>query len=111
MSRRQTSKATVRPPTAVDGTIEGPHSNPIVEGEIVTMAALAARFGFINSRAARDFCQKHGVPYRRDGKRNWVYVADVSRAIARMPPHGAARGPRAAAAMTAVEAMTLKGRR
>lgn len=111
MSRRPTSKTTVRPPTAVEGTIEGTHSNPIVDGEIVTMEALAVRFGMRNARAARDRCRKHGVPYRRDGQISWVVVADFSRALLRMPTHSAARGPRAAAALAAVAAMKLKARR
>lgn len=31
------------------------------------------------ARAARDWCQSRGVPYRRDGKVNWVRIQDVQR--------------------------------
>jgi hypothetical protein len=111
MSRRPTSRATVRPTTPADGAIRGLPSNPIVDGDVVTMAALAPRLGKNNPRAVRDWCQTRGVPYRRDGKHNWVVVADIYRAIARMPQRCAVQGSRDAAAMAAVAAMKLTGRR
>lgn len=37
-----------------------------------TMESIAEEFGFKNARAARDWCKRRGVPYRRDGKFNWV---------------------------------------
>lgn len=76
----------------------------------ITTAALAQVLGKANARAARDWCQRHRIPYRRDGKHNWVRLADVKRVLDNLPVHGASRSqPRDEAASTAVAALT--GRR
>lgn len=51
----------------------------------ITMTGLAPRLGFANARTVRDWCRKRGVPYRRDGKLNWVRIADFEAAMARLP--------------------------
>lgn len=66
--------------------------SPIAALGVVTMAALAPLLGKDTARAVRDWCQRHEVPYRRDGKHNWVSVADVRAAIARLPLRPAAIG-------------------
>lgn len=77
---------------------------------LITTAALAPVLGKANARAARDWCSRHGIPYRRDGKHNWVLLRDVKRVLDNLPVHGGAhRPPREYAATTAVAALT--GRR
>lgn len=76
----------------------------------ITTAALARVLGKGNARAARDWCQRHQIPYRRDGKHNWVRVADVKRVLDNLPVHTTTRSqPRDDAASAAVAAIT--GRR
>lgn len=40
-------------------------------------------------RVGRDWCQARGVPYRRDGKVNWVRLDDVRKYLASRPVAGA----------------------
>lgn len=83
-----------------------PTSAPL---EYTTLAAFAAMLGKDCARAARDWCRRHGVPYRRDGKHNWVRVDDVRRAIEGLPQcHSSNTNERAAAVAAAVAAMTGK---
>jgi hypothetical protein len=56
-------------------------------GEITTAAFAQQILGRSNARAGRDWLQRHGVPYRRDGKLNWVQLADVKRALEALPLH------------------------
>ena len=85
-------------------------SHPAAAVGMITTAALARVLGKGNARAARDWCQRHRIPYRRDGKHNWVRLADVKRVLDNLPVHGAScPEPRDEAATTAVAALT--GRR
>jgi hypothetical protein len=54
----------------------------------VTTAALAKTLGK-TPRAARDWCRRHGIAVRRDGKFNWVDVAAIRRTLDGLPttPH------------------------
>ncbi len=66
-----------------------------VVGQITT-AAVAETLGKTNPRAARDWCRRHGIALRRDGKFNWVDIAEVRRTLAglsvsRSIPTGAER--------------------
>ncbi len=65
---------------------------PIADLGVVTMAALAPLLGKDTARAVRDWCQRHAIPYRRDGKHNWVAVADFRAAVARLPLRSEAIG-------------------
>lgn len=59
-----------------------PHPAPANDPpQMRTMEAIAEEFGFKNTRAARDWCKRRGVPYRRDGKFNWVDRLRVAAAI------------------------------
>jgi hypothetical protein len=78
-----------------------------VQVAFVTMSALAPKLGLASARAVRDWCRKRGVPYRRDGKLNWVRVADFEAAIARIPVSNDT--DRAAAATDAVLSLTRVG--
>ncbi|TAK20525.1 MAG: hypothetical protein EPO40_31175 [Myxococcaceae bacterium] len=73
------------------------------------MAALAPYLGKDNARSVRDWCQRHRIPYRRDGKHNWVALADVRAVIAGLPLCTSASERRAPAAMAAVA--SLMGRK
>lgn len=96
---------------------EGRHAamDPLLSGPAeaigqITTAALARMLGKVNARAARDWCQRHAIPYRRDGKHNWILIADVKRVLDNLPVHRVARQePREDAAAAAVAALT--GRR
>ena len=54
----------------------------------ISLAALALVLGRTNARAARDWCNRHGVPYRRDGKHGFARVDDVQRAMEALPLRG-----------------------
>jgi len=71
---------------------------------MITTAALARVLGRSSARAGRDWCQRHAIPYRRDGKHNWVRLADVQRVLDALPVHGetAARDDAASAAVAAL---------
>lgn len=76
-------------------------------GEITTAVLAQQILGLRNARAARDWCQRHGVPYRRDGKLNWVRLADVRRVLDGLPLRCAPNEDRAReAAEAAVATMT-----
>lgn len=74
---------------------------------LITTAALAQVLGKGNARAARDWCQRHRIPYRRDGKFNWVALDDVRRTLEGLPLH-ATEDDRARAAAAAVATLTRK---
>lgn len=79
-------------------------------GEMTTAVLARDILGARNARAARDWCQRHGVPYRRDGKRNWVRVIDIRRALACMPLHAVTSDRLTTEAAEAAVA-AIKGRR
>lgn len=54
-------------------------------GGWITHHVLAKRLGLASARAARDWCKRHSVPYRRDGKHNFVQADDVVRAVEALP--------------------------
>ncbi len=54
----------------------------------ITFDVLARALEKKYARAARDWCQVRGVPYRRDGKVNWVRLEDVRRYIDGCPLAG-----------------------
>lgn len=49
------------------------------------MSWIAREYGFKNTRAAKDWCRRRGVPYSRDGKFNWVDRNLVEAAMHRGP--------------------------
>lgn len=51
----------------------------------ITMTGLATKTGLADARTVRDWCRKRGVPYRRDGRLNWVRIADFEAAMAKLP--------------------------
>lgn len=71
-------------------------------GEVTTVA-LAQQLGLSSARAARDWCKRHGVTYRRDGKLNWVRTDDVRRTLNALPT---TRGP--VTRQTAIEAAVAR---
>lgn len=54
----------------------------------ISLNELAKLLGRSNPRAARDWCKRHNVPYRRDGKHNFAEIEAVKRAIESLPAHG-----------------------
>ncbi len=59
----------------------------------VSLAVLGAELlGSTAPGAGADWCKRHGVPYRRDGKHNFARLEDVRRALEGLEPHA----PRAA---------------
>ncbi len=73
----------------------------------MALAALARALGKSNARAARDWCQRHHIRYRRDGKHNWVRLDDVRQVLEQLPSHHVAGSAgRASAAAAAVAALT-----
>ncbi len=54
----------------------------------ISLAALSLMLGRTNARAARDWCNRHEVPYRRDGKHGFARVTDVQRALEALPLRG-----------------------
>jgi hypothetical protein len=47
----------------------------------ISTAALARLLGKRTPRAGRDWCRRHGIVLRRDGKVNWARTEDVRRAL------------------------------
>jgi hypothetical protein len=45
----------------------------------------AERRGFPNAKALKQWCERRGVPYRRDGGLNWIRGADIDHAITQLP--------------------------
>lgn len=107
MSRRDSATARIAPqppdrrPPPASNLLE----SPIADLGVVTMAALAPLLGKGTARAVRDWCQRHRIPYRRDGKHNWVAVADFRAVIAGLPLCASASERRAPAAMAAVASL------
>lgn len=94
-----------------------PTSTPALEqhpaaalGEITTAALARHILGRGNARSGRDWCQRHGVPYRRDGKLNWVRLVDVRRVLDGLPLRSISTDWASAEAAEAAVA-TLTGRR
>lgn len=52
----------------------------------ITMRALADELKLASAQTVRNWCIKRGVPYYRDGKINWVRVADVEAALQKLIP-------------------------
>lgn len=79
-------------------------AHPAAAIGMITTAALARVLGKSSARAGRDWCQRHRIPYRRDGKHNWVRLTDLQRVLDTLPVHGetAARDDAAAAAVAAL---------
>ena len=68
--------------SALDGPIEAAVVDAL---GAITTAALAQILGKRDPRAARDWCKRHGVALRRDGKHNWVDIGEVRRVLAQLP--------------------------
>lgn len=64
--------------------------HPAVAVGMITTAALSRVLGKGNARAARDWCKRHGIALRRDGKHNWVDLLEVKHVLAGLPPTRAA---------------------
>lgn len=54
-------------------------------GEITTAALGDDVLKGAGARAGRDWCNKHGVPLRPDGKLSWARIDDVRRALLALP--------------------------
>lgn len=77
--------------------------------DYITLKALAQALGRTNARAARDWCQRHHIHYRRDGKHSWVRLDDVRQVLARLPLHRVPDNDvRESAASAAVAALMKK---
>lgn len=50
-----------------------------------TFKSLVAEFGFVSTRALREWCVRRGVPYQRDGGYNWADRNQVLAALHRGP--------------------------
>ncbi len=75
----------------------------------ITLTALAHALGRNNGRAARDWCKRHHIYYRRDGKHSWVRLDDVRQVLARLPLHRVPDNDvRESAASAAVAALMKK---
>ncbi len=75
----------------------------------ITHAALAHALGRSKARAARDWCRRHHICCRRDGKHNWVLLDDVRQVLKRLPLHRVPENDvRESAATAAVAALTKK---
>ena len=88
-------------------------AHPAIALGWISLAALARVLGRTNARAARDWCQRHRVAYRRDGKHGFVRVEDVRRALEALPVHGSTAAPtqlQAAAARAAAAMMATRRR-
>lgn len=86
-----------------------PATHPALALQYLTLAEFARVLGKATARSARDWCQRHQVQYRRDGKHNWVYLDDVRQALERLPLHHAPNNDvRESAADAAVAALTMK---
>lgn len=107
MNRRDSAAACITPhqPDLRSHPVRGVLESPIADLGVVTMAALAPLLGKDTARAVRDWCQRHRIPYRRDGKHNWVALADVRAVIAGLPLCAPASERRAPAAMAAVASL------
>ena len=55
--------------------------------QLRTFEAIAAEFGFKNTRAVRNWCGRRGVAYWRDGGFSWVDRNAVVAAITRKGAH------------------------
>jgi hypothetical protein len=51
----------------------------------ISLSELARVLGRSNPRAARDWCNRHEVPYFRDGKHNFARLTDVQHALEALP--------------------------
>ena|SRR6266545_3375926 len=63
----------------------------------ISTVELARLLGKATGRAGRDWCKRHGIPYRRDGKVNWVRMEDVRRVLDGLPANDGAAPSRLAA--------------
>jgi predicted secreted protein len=75
-----------------------------------TFEAIASEFGFKNTRAVRNWCQRRGVPYWRDGGFSWVDRNAVVAAITRRTPVLVRRAPSASVAAWVDSTIGGKGR-
>jgi hypothetical protein len=107
-------------PLAIPSEPESPDSNAVSPSSIVahpatavgwiSLSELARVLGRGNPRAARDWCVRHDVPYRRDGKHNFARLADVQRALEALPGRAdSAAQANARAAATRAAAAIMAG--
>lgn len=83
---RRTSADVQGRPQASAG-VRVPHTLPANDPEVLrTMDAIAEEFGFKDTRAARQWCKRRGVPYWPDGGYSWVDRNAVVAAIKRRTP-------------------------
>lgn len=78
--------------------------------QLRTFEAIAAEFGFKNTRAVRNWCTRRRVPYWRDGGFSWVDRNAVLTAITRKGAHVVAAEPPPVSVSSWVDA-SLGGRR
>jgi hypothetical protein len=51
----------------------------------ISLCELSRVLGRSTARAARDWCVRHDVPYKRDGKHNFARLEDIKRALEALP--------------------------
>ena len=92
--------------------IDSLQSHPSLVLGWISLAALALVLGRSNARAARDWCTRHGISYRRDGKHNFARIDDIARALEELPAaNDDAGAKRARGAAARAAASIMSGRR
>ena len=78
--RRPDNMTSARSAESVRVTLsDGPSTS---DGPVWVLLPVQAKVrGFRNTLAFRRWCRSHGVPIHKDGRREWIGVADVDRAI------------------------------
>lgn len=88
-----------------------PHPTPANDPPALkTFEALAAEFGWKNTRAVRNWCRRRGVRYWRDGGFSWADRNDVLGAIQRKGAHVVTTAPPASLASWVDSTLGGKGR-
>lgn len=77
----------------------------------LTTRALAAVLGVKNARVARDWCRRHRIPCRRDGKFNWVSLDEILRALDALGAEARAQHESSKVAATRAAAAIMSGSR
>jgi hypothetical protein len=80
-----------------DPLLDGLARHPSAAVGYISTVELAKLLGKATGRAGRDWCKRHSIPYRRDGKVNWVRIEDVRRVLEGLPANDGAAPSRLAA--------------
>lgn len=74
--------------TTLDSRWAARETIPITPAGFVSCAILGAFLGAKSARHARDWCKRHGIAVRADGKSHFVLADDIDRAIMQLPCSG-----------------------